>query len=65
MSRTSFKIYCMEFYADHLQKPSPDVYRMFCESGLLDMLDSDYEDLHGMSIEYLLQFFDEFLEGRE
>jgi len=65
MSRTSFISYCIEFYADHLQEPSPDIYRLFNESGLLEMLNNDYEDLHGMSIEYLIQFFGEFLEGRE
>ena len=64
MSRTSFKAYCIEYYADHLQKPSPDIYNLFYESGLLKMLDDDYEDLHGMSIEYLIQFFDEFLEDQ-
>jgi hypothetical protein len=32
-------------------------------SGLLELLDTDYEDLHGMSMEYLMQLFDEYLEG--
>lgn len=27
------------------------------------MIKSDYEDLHEMSMEYLMQFFDEYLEG--
>ena len=32
---------------------------------LLDLLDSDYGDLHGMGMEYLMQFFDEYLgEGK-
>jgi hypothetical protein len=43
--------------------PSPDVYNVFEKNGLLAMLDTDYEDLHGMSMEYLMQFFDEYLEG--
>ena len=34
---------------------------MFEESGLLDMLKTDYEDLHGMGMEALMQFFDEYL----
>ena len=33
--------------------------------GLLAMLDSDYEDLHGMGMEYLMQFFDKYLKRVE
>lgn len=33
----------------------------FLKSGLLEMLESDYEDLHGMGMEALMQFFDEYL----
>ncbi|HBT94911.1 MAG TPA: hypothetical protein DEB24_01830 [Coriobacteriia bacterium] len=36
---------------------------MFKSSGLLDMLRDDYEDLHGMSWEYLIPFYDEYLAG--
>jgi hypothetical protein len=28
----------------------------------MELLKTDYEDLHGMSFEYLNQFFDEYLE---
>jgi len=34
---------------------------MFKDSGLLEMLKTDYEDLHGMGMEALMQFFDEYL----
>jgi hypothetical protein len=61
----SFLTFCLEFYANHTATPSPAVYRRFVQSGLLDMLISDYEDLHGMSFEYLMQFFDEYLEGEK
>lgn len=27
------------------------------------MPEKDYDDLHGMSMEYLMQYFDEYLEG--
>ena len=39
------------------------VYDLFCREKLLDLLDSDYEDLHGMGKEYLMHFFDEYLKG--
>ena len=34
---------------------------LFARSGLLDMLKTDYDDLHGMGMEALMQFFDEYL----
>ena len=61
MSVLSFQIFCIEFYSRHIQKPSPEVFTMFKDSGLLEMLKTDYEDLHGMGMEALMQFFDEYL----
>ncbi|MDO5580076.1 MAG: DUF3791 domain-containing protein [Planctomycetia bacterium] len=61
MSLLSFQTFCIEFYSKHIQKPSPKVYKLFRESGLLKMLKSDYEDLHGLGMEALMQFFDEYL----
>ena len=61
MSELSFLTFCIEFYSRHIQKPGPEVYRLFRESGLLDMLNTDYGDLHGMGQEALMQFFDEYL----
>lgn len=63
MSRLSFKTFCIELYAEHIGKDSTDVYAMFKQCGLLDLLDADYEDLHGMSMEYLMQFFDQYFAG--
>ena len=63
MSRLSFKILCIEHYAQHIGKPSNEVYELFAREHLLDLLNSDYEDLHGMGLEYLMQFFDEYLKG--
>lgn len=65
MSRLSFKTFCIELYAEHIGKDSTDVYALFKQSGLLDLLDADYEDLHGMSMEYLMQFFDQYFAGGE
>lgn len=61
MSKLSFKIFCIEFYSEHIQKPGPEIYELFRSSDLLAMLESDYEDLHGMGMEYLMHFFDEYL----
>lgn len=62
MSRLSLKTFCIELYAEHIGKDSTDIYAMFSTSGLLDILETDYDDLHGMSMEYLMQYFDEYFE---
>jgi len=61
VSKTSFKAFCVEFYANHTGKTGPEVYAEFERSGLLKELDDDYEDLHGMGMEALMQMFDEYL----
>ncbi len=64
MSKTSFKAFCIEFYANHTGKTGPEIYKEFERSGLLKELEDDYEDLHGMGMEALMQLFDRYL-GRE
>lgn len=61
MSKTSFTAFCVEFYANHVGKMGPEVYAEFEKSGLLRELGEDYEDLHGMGMEALMQLFDERL----
>ena len=61
MSELSFQTFSIEFYSKHIQKSSPEVYAMFAESGLLELLKTDCDDLHGMGMEALMQFFDEYL----
>ena len=63
MSTLSFKTFCIEHYAGHAGMTGDQVYALFQKEGLLALLDSDYEDLHGMSREYLMQFFDTYLKG--
>ncbi len=65
MSRLSFKTFCIEYYAEHIGQTGEQVYRLFQKEGILDLLESDYEDLHGMGMEYLMAFFDEYLGGRK
>lgn len=64
MSQLSFQTFCIELYAEHKSMTSPEVYALFQKTGLFDMLTTDYEDLHGMSFEYLMQLFDEYPEGK-
>ncbi len=43
---------------------SSQVYKLFDKTKLLELLDLDYEDLHGMGLEYLMKFIDEYLETK-
>jgi len=61
MSKLSFQTFCIEFYSHHIHRPGTEVYALFRDSGLLELLKTDYEDLHGMGLEALMQFFDEYL----
>jgi len=61
LSKISFQTFCVEHYSQHIQKDSTEVYKMFVNKGVLDLLSNDYEDLHGMGMEYLMQFIDEYL----
>jgi len=63
MSKLSFTTFCIEFYSNHIGKTSDEVYKLFEEEGLLKLLDTDYEDLHGMGMEYLMTFFDDYRKG--
>ena len=51
MSKLSFKTFCIELYAEHIATTGTEVYTIFKTSGLLELLDSDYDDLHGMSMD--------------
>ena len=63
MSKISFITFCIELYAEHTHRDSTEVYDVFKREGLLSLLENDYDDLHGMSMEYLMQYIDEYLSG--
>ena len=52
-------------YAKHNGKDGTDVYALFRTSGLLNLFETDYDNLHSMSMEYLMQYFDEYLKDPE
>ena len=63
MSKLSFISFCIENVADHIHMPSNEVYQLFQSSGLLKLLQEDYDDLHGMGTEYMVHFCEEYLQG--
>ena len=63
MSRLSFKAFCIELYADHKSMPSNEVYTLFEKNGILQMLDDDYDILHGHGFEYVINDIEQILES--
>ena len=43
--------------------PSNEVYKLFAEKGVIDMLNRDYEILHGFGFEYIVRDIDRFIYG--
>ena len=58
-------VFTIELYAKHIEKPADVVYQKLQETELLEMLYTDYEDLHGMSPEYINDFLDGCLKGEK
>ena len=65
MSKISFITFCVEYYAEHIGKTGAEVYELFKKEGVLDLLENDYEDLHGMGMEYLMQIRDLMTRGKK
>jgi hypothetical protein len=62
MSKLSFKLFCIEKYADKKHISGHEVYQLFEANGILQMLDEDYEVLHGHGFDYVLCDIERILE---
>ena len=63
MSRLSFKTFCIELYADRKSTPSSEVYAIFEDNGIIQMLDEDYDILHGHGFEYVIHDIDQIIQN--
>jgi len=63
MSRLSFKVFCIELYADRNLIPSNEVYTLFENKGILKMLDDDYDILHGHGFDYVINDIDQIMQS--
>ena len=61
MSRLSFKTFCIELYAEAKNKPSTEIFQLFEKEKVLQMLDLDYDLLHGFDFNYMISEIDRFL----
>lgn len=64
MSKLSFISHCVAYYAEHIGQNNTDIYELFKREGVIAFLENDYDDLHGMGMEYLMQMIDDYL-GRK
>lgn len=60
MSLLSFTSFCIEHYAEHSGRADTEVYSLFKREKLLELIRNDYADLHGMGMEFLMHFFDQY-----
>lgn len=58
-----FIVMCVEQYAKFSNLDSASAYRALEKAGILDELEKDYEDLHGMSTQYLNEYFSASIVG--
>ena len=57
-----FIVMCIEQYAESINQPSYIIYSQMKQKGVIDYLKSDYEDMHGMSTEYINDFIRGMIE---
>jgi len=65
MSKLSFKLFCIEKYADKKNIPSNEVYKLFEDKGILQMLETDYKILHGHGFEYITGDIERVLDEKQ
>jgi len=58
-----FIVMCVEHYASYSNKTSEEAYKELSKKGIIQELDSDYEDLHGMSTMYLNEYISTLVGG--
>lgn len=62
--KNRFIIMCIEQYSSAYEKDSQKTYEKMLKTGVMDELISDYEDLHGMSTDYLNSYINSLLEDK-
>lgn len=63
--KNRFLVMCIMQYASEIGLSNQEVYERMQRAGLLDELEDDYEDLHGMSTMYLNDYIGVRLEGAQ
>ena len=58
-----FIVMCVEQYASFSNQGSAHTYKLLNESGIIDELKEDYEDMHGMSVLEINEYIRKRLKG--
>lgn len=58
-----FVILCVEQYASKVNKSSRETYTLLNSLGIINELESDYQDMHGMSTEMINEYIDERIKS--
>lgn len=58
-----FIVMCVEQYCLEYMKDGEETYKKMLDTGVVNELTNDYEDLHGMSTEYLNSYIHSLLEN--
>ncbi len=56
-----FLIMCVEQYASSTNRSSKDVYHEMSKKGIIQEINDDYEDMHGMSTYLINEYIDKRL----
>lgn len=57
-----FVVMCVEQYASFKNWSGKDTYQKLLSKGIINELEQDYDDLHGMSAIYLNDFIDKMIQ---
>ena len=63
--KNRFVVMCVEQYSAYKNKPSDYIYKIMLKNKVINELQDDYEDLHGMSNIYLNEYIDALLTRRK
>jgi len=62
MSCLSFKTFCIELFAERNSISGCEAFALFEKKGILNMLDEDYDILHGHGFDYVLNDIEQIIE---
>ena len=60
-----FVVWCVDEYTRSIKGRSDRVYKTMKDKGIIDELINDYEDLHGMSFEWLNDYIGRLIKRRK
>ena len=63
LNHIEFIIYCIETYKGQKKIDGKSVYQKFCEKGVIEYIDENYNALHTFGDEHIVWNIDEYLKN--